>query len=936
MPRNCRYQQAIASIYCVFALAIPGLGGIAAVKAATPAGEPASSRGIEFFEKNVRPLLVEHCLECHSGESNDGGLSLGSRAGLLRGGDSGAAVVPGSAAESLLLAAVTYQHEVIQMPPEGRLADDEIAVLRRWIEMGLPDPRTDAASETVEPTGMTVDEGRQFWSFQPITEPPLPNVENQNWIRSPIDAFVLHQLEMSGLTPAPPADRRTLIRRVYFDLIGLPPTPREVHAFLDDDSPDAFAKVVDRLLASPAYGVRWGRHWLDVARYADSNGLDENLAFGNAWRYRDYVIESFNEDKPFDRFLIEQLAGDLLPDADRESITATAFLTLGAKVLAEPDREKLAMDTIDEQLDTVGKAFLGMTLGCVRCHDHKFDPLRQEDYYALAAIFKSTRTFADTNTGAIKHWYEHSFANEAELEELKKVDQRISEAKKAASSFKSKQIAELRQQARDRAAEYLAVCVNFSPDASLAEIEPLAQQAGLHPRILHHCRRHLEFHRDTAPFDRWHQLAASGGHAAVLEHFSNLFTAASSGSKGDNEKANGPSADVPAFDDSLIQAARQALKDPSGFLAVPAKPEFAFDAETLSEYHELMRQARLIESRAPDEPATMAVSEAETIAELPIHIRGSHLNLGDPVPRSFPAVMRFDDHSYRFPDDQSGRLQLARWMTDPRHPLTARVLVNRVWGWHFGTGLVSTTENFGVLGDRPSHPTLLDWLARHFVKSGWSIKQLHRTLILSSTYQTRSRHPNRELLQTADPNNRLFSHTSVRRLEAEPIRDSVLFVTGTLERSLGGKTIPLRNRQFVFNHTSEDHTRYDSRRRAVFLPIVRNNLYTFIAQFDYPDPTMPSGKRQTSVVAPQALLMLNSPLVMDAAENWSKQLLETYPTDAERIRSSYETAFSRPPSTSELRRGLAYIATTEEQEKRRRWLQFCQSLLASNEFIYVR
>lgn len=926
MPRGWPDKNTIVLTGWLLAFASCGLSSFSPVEATQP-------RGIEFFEKQVRPLLVRHCLECHGGDTNDGGLSLDSRASLLRGGDSGPAAVSGAADQSLLIAAITHRHEAIQMPPQGRLSEQDISVFRRWIDMGLPDPRSDSPTTAPQPTGMTIAAGRQFWSFQPISEPPLPDVKNASWPQSPIDAFVLKQLEQNGLAPAPPADRRTLIRRVYFDLIGLPPTPREVQDFVDDDSPGAFAKRVDKLLASPAYGVRWGRRWLDVARYADSNGLDENLAFGNAWRYRDYVFDSFNQDKPFDRFLTEQLAGDLVPEADLESITATAFLTLGAKVLAEPDREKLAMDTIDEQLDTVGKAFLGMTLGCVRCHDHKFDPLLQEDYYALAAVFKSTRTFADTNTGAIKHWHEHSFASETQLQELKEVDQRISAAKQAAAKFKSQQVAKLRTQARDRAADYLAACVDFSPDASLAEIEPIADAAGLHPRILHHCRRHLEFHRDASPFDRWHELAKSAGKAEVLRYFLDLFQAAS---KHNQEASETPAADGDPWDQAQLASAQAALEDPSGFLAVPAKPEFAFDADALSRYHALLLQARLVESNAPDEPSTMAVTEAETVPELPIHIRGSHLNLGDPVARDFPAVMRFQDGDIRFPDDQSGRLELASWMTDPKHPLTSRVLVNRVWGWHFGTGIVATTENFGVLGDRPSHPELLDWLANEFIKSGWSIKQLHRTLVLSSTYQMMSRHPDAPLLKTLDPNNRLLAHAPVRRLEAEPIRDSVLFVSGTLDRTFGGKTIPLRNRQFVFDHTSQDHTRYDSRRRAAFLPIVRNNLYTFLSQFDYPDPTMPSGTRPTSVVAPQALLMLNSPLVIEAAEQWSRRLLDRPSTDAQRIRRSYEVAFARSPSETELQRGLAFVKTPGEQERRRRWLQFCQSLMASNEFIYLR
>ncbi|MCA9047200.1 MAG: DUF1549 domain-containing protein, partial [Planctomycetaceae bacterium] len=334
-----------------------------------------SAEDLEFFEKRIRPLLVKHCCECHAGEEINGGLSVESRSLLLKGGDSGPAVVPGDPDRSRLIEAVRYENRELQMPPQNRLPAAEVRLLEEWISKGVPDPRAEP-SETADQhsMGLSLEEGRQFWSFQPVSNPPIPEIRDSGRVKTPIDAFVLHKLEENNLTPAPAADKRTLIRRVTFDLTGLPPTPAEISDFLSDNSPDAWNKVVERLLASPQYGVRWGRHWLDVARYADSNGLDENLAYGNAWRYRDYVVDAFNNDKPFNRFVVEQIAGDLLPEANRETRIATGFLALGAKVLAEPDMEKLVMDTVDEQLDTVGKTFMGMTLGCVRCHDHKFDP----------------------------------------------------------------------------------------------------------------------------------------------------------------------------------------------------------------------------------------------------------------------------------------------------------------------------------------------------------------------------------------------------------------------------------------------------------------------------------------------------------------------------------------------------------------------------------
>lgn len=481
------------------------------------AGDP---EGIAFFEKEIRPLLVTHCYECHANGEANGGLSLETRDAIMRGGDTGPAAMPHQPDRSLLIKAVRYTHEELQMPPQSRLRDVDIALLERWVQIGLPDPRSNPSSPVATAvTGMSIDEGRLFWSFRPITDPTLPNLSVKEPIETPIDIFLAEKRQAKGLHPAPPADQRSFVRRLSYDLVGLPPTPEEIDRYLADESPDADSKLVDRFLASPSYGIRWGRHWLDVARYADSNGLDENLAFGSAWRYRDYVVDAFNTDKPFDRFVLEQLAGDLLPDADPTTRTATGFLVLGAKVLAEPDRDKLTMDTIDEQLDTIGKAFWGMTLGCVRCHDHKFDPLKQTDYYGLAAIMKSTRTFGDGNTGAIKHWNEFSLATEAEKEAIKQVDSAIVKKKEAANNFKNAAMDKIRSEARRHAADYLQAAIRLSPDATLVEVEAIARPLGLHPRILAHCRRHLDYHRDDPLFQTWHTLATSGRGTEVEAHY---------------------------------------------------------------------------------------------------------------------------------------------------------------------------------------------------------------------------------------------------------------------------------------------------------------------------------------------------------------------------------------------------------------------------------
>ena len=670
-------------------------------------------------------------------------------------------------------------------------------------------------------------EQRHLWSFQPMTSPQPPKTTQPSWIQSPIDTFILNRLQEKGLKPVGPARRRTLIRRATFDLIGLPPSPDEVEAFLADRSPQAFARVVDRLLASSHYGERWGRHWLDVVRYADSNGLDENVAFGNAWRYRDYVIRAFNQDKPYDTFVQEQLAGDLLPrgaDATlrREQLTALGFLCIGPKLLAEPDKVKLEMDMIDEQIETLGRAFLGTTLGCARCHDHKFDPISTEDYYAMATIFKSTQTMDDLKT--IAKWHEIDVT---------------------------------------------------SPE-------------------------------DTRTQEAWNQRIAS-------------------------QKLT--------LTNTWSEAYRQ-LNLSLGTNSAPKDPETTYPSNTLASLQHLRDEIKKVEDDAPEPATSMGVTEATNILHsLPVHIRGSHLSLGKAVARGVPKAMA-SFRSVAFEERQSGRLDLARWITDPEHPLTARVMVNRVWRWHFGQGLVPSTDNFGKLGQEPSHPELLDWLARRFIAEGWSLKSMHRLMMLSSTYQMSC---NAAVgVDAIDPENRLLSHFSVRRLEAEEIRDAVMSVSGELDATAGGKTIPLKNREFVFNHTSKDNTRYDAPRRAVYLPVIRNHLYDLFEQFDFPDPAVPNGNRSATVVAPQALLMMNSDWVSQAARQFAEHLLASFGVSNEaRLNAAYIKVYGRPATSAERRRAgqflMAFpgISGAKPFASLEAWTAFCQTLMAANEFIYL-
>ena len=782
---------------------------------------------VHFFESKIRPLLVERCYKCHGPEEQESELRLDSYVSIRQGGAAGAVVMPGKPEQSLLLTAVTYADADLKMPPDKKLSDRQIADLRKWIEIGAPHP--DASGTVVTPNkSVDLKAGRQFWAFQKPIKPAVPSVHDTNRTNTPIDNFILAKLQRHGLDPGQAADKRTIIRRVTFDLLGLPPTPDDVTTFLSDDSPDAFDKLVDRLLGSVRYGERWGRHWLDVARYADSNGLDENIAHGNAWRYRDYVIAAMNDDQPFDEFVVEQLAGDLLPAVEDEELQhrrliATGFLSLGPKVLAEVDEQKMEMDIVDEQIDTFGRAFLAVTLGCSRCHDHKFDPIRQQDYYALAGIFKSTRTMESFTK--IARWNENSIATATEL---------------AAKEAHDKQIADQK---------------------------------------------------------------------ALLQ--------------------------------GVIDKANAALRRNLGAAAAfPQNPEPQYPDETKTELKKLRDGLADLEKSVPQLPTAMGVVDGE-IADTQVHIRGSHLTLGETTQRAVPAVF-VSSTARRIEKNESGRLALAQWLVSEEHPLTNRVIVNRIWRWHFGKGLVRSTDNFGKLGDRPTNPLLLDWMATDFADTGRSIKRLNRRILLSSTYQLSSDYD--ETKATADPENLLHWRSNIRRLEAESIRDSLLAVGGLLDFFMGGSILNVDNRAFIFDHTSTDRTSYDTRQRSVYLPVVRNHLYDVFHLFDYSDASVPNGNRPTSTVAPQALFLMNGDLIVQASEGLAHELL-LLEGEERRIHQLYKKTSGRDPSKSEVLRARRFLAqfteaivNTDETSQRTQqsWSALCQVIFASNEFIHIR
>lgn len=782
-----------------------------------------NAEGVRYFETHIRPLLAKHCYECHGEKDQESSLRLDTWTGLMKGGETGTAIVEGKPAQSLLLTAVKYQDPNLQMPPEDRLSKQEIAKLEHWIRIGAPHPDATGTSVATKKKRISLEEGRKFWSFRRPVKPPLPQVKNKKWTPSEIDRFILKKLKEAGLKPAPPADKRTLIRRTTQTLLGLPPTPEEVDEFLNDESADAFEKVVDRLLASPHYGERWGRHWLDVARYADSNGLDENIHHGNAWRYRDYVVNSLNKDKPYDQFLIEQIAGDLLPtegvdEATRyERIIATGFLTIGPKVLAEVDETKMEMDIIDEQLDTLGRAVMGLTLGCARCHDHKFDPIGTDDYYALAGIFKSTKTMEHYTK--IARWWEVPIPNAEDRQKQAEHKKQIEEAKSKVDSF-------------------------------------------------------------------------------------------------------------------VTEANKKVLASLPEGTSVEGNLEERFPAETKAELKKLREAVTKLEKSPPPVSSAMAVAERE-VNDLPIHIRGSHLTLGYVVPRRFPRVLAGDNQS-AFPKNSSGRLKLARWLTSNEHPLTSRVIVNRVWRWHFGNGLVGSPDNFGIIGQKPVNQPLLDWLAVSLQENGWSLKWLHKKILMSQTWRMSSQLD--EHAQSVDPENRQQWRANVRRLEAEAIRDSILAVSGQLDRTFGGTLITIANRSFFFDHTSKDTTDYSSVRRSIYLPVVRNHLYEVFSLFDYSDAGSVVGNRGSSTVAPQALFMMNAEFMQKAADALAERV-ESSRDNEEKVKALYRIVLTRPPTDGELKNTLMFIHRSKQLSKKAEADSIrllAQALLSSNEFIYLR
>ncbi len=1084
----------------------------------------ASARDLEFFESKVRPLLVQHCYECHSSATSrpKGRLRVDSREALLEGGLSGAALVPGDAEASLLVEAVRYGSE-IAMPPKGKLAEHEIELFAEWVRRGAPFP-TSAASEGPGVSAPVAASPAELWSLRPIRDEAPPTPQDEAWCANEVDLFVRARHEQLGLAPAPRADRRTLLRRLSLDLTGLPPTLEDLESFEHDASPDAWTRQVERLLASPHYGERWGRYWLDLARYSDSNGLDENLAMSNAWRYRDWVVRALNEELPYDQFATWQIAGDLLPEAEdeqqtKDQLVATGFLVLGPKMLAEQDKQKLVYDVVDEQMDVACRTFVGLTMGCARCHDHKFDPISQADYYALAGVFKSTATMGDL--GFVSGWNERQLGRAAEIEARAAHVAKLNEARGAFETLRAEADESLVSAWAADTARYMLAAASATRGALLLEAEEqsrgnlivdreqygsaqtvitrtgnagrqytefdvtvasagrrqlevrYAAQSSRPVRVLldgelaidgaladttgswnpdgqrwtrvgvlelragrnvlrlerEHDMPHLDklalidvphgressdwpvegnewaagltpelvrswtlalmasARRDDPLFALWHAFAAldeaqfereferlRGERAAgklaswnphvlglldglsftslreLAGRYQALFSAAEAAWR---TRRSVDDKRIEQLDDAGLEAVRLALRG--------GESPFKLSSEAMAPHHGEAERTALAAAQAkvheleqtlrPEFERALAVRDAEQVADLPVFKRGSHLDPSEhSVPRGFFTALELDLPAPAIAPGASGRLEFARWLFDPRNPLTARVIANRLWQGHFGRGLVASSSNFGARGDAPTHPELLDWLARELVRNGWSLKRLHRTILLSETYRMSTRED--ASARALDPENLALWRFERRRLDAEGLRDNVLALSGQLSREIGGTLFAIANRAYVTNDQSNDEANYDSPRRSLYLPIIRNAMLDLFAAFDYPDPSVTVEARPVTTSPAQALYLMNSPLVRGASELLAKATSSHVDARA-RIAELYRRVLLREPSERELARALAFVldegpvagvrvaANVGESSPepaapaRDVWSELAQVLLCSSEVLYV-
>lgn len=896
-------------------------------------GQPFSAQQLDFFEKQIRPVLMEKCLACHGAHVAKVKLRLDSRESVLKGSSSGAIVTAGQPAKSRLMEVLRYQGDV-QMPPAGKLSDAEIRAFEKWIEHGLPWPENTrlASPETI------ASAAKKHWAFQPVVQQKVPAVNDAGWARTSVDRFILASLEKTGIRPSALADKYTLIRRATFDLHGLPPTMEEVTAFLADTSPDADARLIDRLLASTRYGERWARHWLDVARYADNKGYvffeDKNYPW--AFTYRDYVIDAFNRDLPFDRFIQEQLAADQLKLEETKSLAALGFLTVGGHFMNNTH------DIIDDRIDVVSRGLMGMTVTCARCHDHKFDPVSQADYYSLYGVFRScNEPLVPPLWGSAPATKDYAkFTRELAAREKKLLD------------FVTARHQELVSGARQRVTEYLLAVYASRNQPPADDFMLISDKGDLNPTMINRWRVYLEDagKRNDLLWKPWHVFAALGEKEfvsrsagvcqaiqaekgvnplvkkafvvppkdmkEVTQRYGQLLEGIERGWQYRLMRSYFNKKPLPTkLDDGDAEQLRGVLYGPQSPADAPLALDWGFlslfpDRATQDEFKKLIKDVEVHSAKGP--ARAMVLNDAAQPFEPQVFLRGQPNRLGEHVPRQFLAVVNPQRQPFT---NGSGRLELAQEVTSKKNPLTARVIVNRVWMHHFGVGLVATPSDFGLRGSAPSHPELLDYLAADFMEHGWSLKRLHRLIISSAVYQQQSL--DRAEALSKDSENRLLWKMNRRRLEFEALYDSILNVSGHLDATMGGPAVPL----FA-----------GKKRRAIYGYVDRLDFPSLLTTFDVPNPSSSTPQRNLTTVAPQALFLMNGPMVREAAKRIEAMPEAQQASTTEKLHVMYRILFQRVPTERELTLASQYLGEKPGQE---RWIDFIHGLMMTNEFAFV-
>lgn len=910
---------------------------------------------VEFFETRVRPVLANNCFACHT-TSKLGGLQVDSKEHLLQGGKSGAAIVPGKPEKSVLIRAITYTDEHLKMPPGGKLKEQEIADLTTWVKLGAAWPETAPVTAVKAAPGYVITpEQRAFWAFQPIRKVAPPMVQDASRIQSPIDQFVFARLEAAKLKPAKPADKQTLIRRATFDLTGLPPTPEEIDAFLKDSSPKAFAKVIDRLLASPRYGERWGRFWLDVARFGedDVRGLSQET-YPNAWRYRDWVIQAFNEDMPYDLFVKAQIAGDLMPAPSRDKlITGTGFFGLGPWYYDINEPPQARADERHDRVDALTRGFLGLTVACARCHNHKYDPISMQDYYGLAGVFGSSQ------------YYEYPLAPEPVVAAYKEHQKKIANREAALNSFLETEAGQMAEIQSRKISKYMLAAWKVLSGPKL-QVRQAAEQGQLDQDAVERWVKYLGSPQKEYPYLKgWNELLASGGTPEqakkIAEEFQALVLAIRAEKKevdeenhillANSRRATGDMIHLPngfssyeefcpgcqtairpferskylLLEDLFGQKgeSEDRSKKEAGLLRYSEdRLERFLSSEWKAHVASMKAEIEQLKKNSPQPyPYLHGMAESRKPADLKLNLRGSPYNLGEPVPRRFLAVLSKIEPAPL--NSGSGRLQLAEAIAN--HPLTARVMVNRIWQHHFGRGIVATPSNFGQVGERPSHPELLEHLAGEFTSHRYSIKALHREIMLSAAYQLSTEYSEHNFAQ--DPDNHLVWRANRNRLDAEALRDSMLFVAGDLDTKVGGP--------------SADLSDGSNTRRTVYGKASRFRVNGYLALFDFPDPSITSERRNVTNVPLQRLFFMNSDLTAREAANLVRRLRSgehgEKAKDADKIRDAYRLLYGREATDREIQFGLEFLESQPRGtgNSPSAWEQYAQVLLSSNEFAFV-